>query len=495
MIFAKSPMLGWRFEMQLRHSILYLLAHGIPALTAFLTLAVYTRWISPEAYGIYSTLLIVANSVNIILFNWFYVALLRYWTDSDFKQTELISLLLLVLLMGSGLILLGAASYFAVTHDGLMALALAGLMISNAWYMAYQRINSASLQAEHYLKIELMRVVVTTLLAISLVYLGYSWYGILLATTLGFIVPLVFRHFWQIFCHYPTQLKPAKALSLLHYGLPLSLTFILLEIIHATDRVLLSWLVGFEAAGQYAVAFSLPFQLLILVGSAINAAFYPLILQILAQQGETAAKEKLADYFLILLGLLLPSYFGLLAVSHDFMPLLIGDAYLAESLRLLPSMGILLVLNAIYLFHTSLAFQLAKQTYKPILVVGVAALLNIVLNLILIPIYQVEGAVMASLVAYVVCIIYGNFLGAKAFKLPVLWLELIKIIAAAGLMLMVLSYLTIGYGWVEGLIRILVGILVYSSAIYLLNVANIRYYLLNFFKSLYKPNESTHYSA
>lgn len=481
--------------MQVRHSILYLLAHGIPALVAFLTLAVYTRWISPEAYGVYSTLVVVANSVNIILFNWLYVALLRYWRDSDFQQSELISLLLIVLGIGSVVILLGASSYFFFTNDALIAVSLASLMLSNAPYMAYQRINSASLQAERYLKIELARVVVTALLAIILVWLGYSWYGILLATTLGFLVPLAFRHFWQNFCHYPIALNSAKAFKLLHYGLPLSLTFILLEVIHATDRVLLSWLVGFKAAGQYAVAFSLPFQLLILVGSAINAAFYPLILQTLEEQGKAAVKASLANYLLILLGLLVPSYFGFIAVSHDFMPLLIGDAYLIDSLRLLPSIGLLLVLNAVYLFHTSLAFQLAKQTYQPILVVGVAAILNVALNLILIPIYQIEGAIIASLGAYVVCIIYGNVLGAKVFKLPVLWLEIIKIISAASLMLLILSNLSIGHGFIEGLIRILVGILVYSSAICLLNVGNVRNYLLISLKILSKPNESTHYSA
>lgn len=481
--------------MQLRHSILYLLAHGIPALVAFLTLAVYTRWISPEAYGIYSTLLIVANSANIILFNWLYVALLRYWNDGDFKQTELISLLFIVLAIGSMVILIGTVSYYAFTEDALMAIALAGLMISNALYMAYQRINSASLQAERYLKIELVRVTVTAILAITLVWLGYSWYGILLATTVGFLVPLTLRHFWQNFCVYPTQLNSTKAIKLLHYGLPLSLTFILLEIIHATDRVLLSWLVGFDAAGQYAVAFSLPFQLLILIGSAINAAFYPLILQTLEQQGEAEAKKKLSDYLLILLGLLLPSYFGLIAVSRDFMPLLIGEAYLTESLRLLPIIGLLLVLNAVYLFHTSLAFQLAKQTYKPILVVGLAAILNVALNLILIPIYGIEGAVIASLVAYLICIIYGNFLGAQFFKLPVLWLEITKLFTAASLMLLILNQLAISYGLLAGVIRILVGVLVYSSAIYLLNVGNIRYSLHVFLKSMYKSHESTHYSA
>ncbi|HPY42383.1 MAG TPA: oligosaccharide flippase family protein, partial [Thiolinea sp.] len=171
--------------MQMRHSILYLLAHGIPALVAFLTLALYTRWISPSEYGMYSTLLVVANSANIILFNWLYVALMRYWNTSDVNKEELKSLTLVVLAVGSGLIVILAVSYFAITKDTKVAVALAGLMISNGIYTAYQRFNSISLQAERYLLLELARVILTTLLAVTLVYLGYSWYGILIATSLG----------------------------------------------------------------------------------------------------------------------------------------------------------------------------------------------------------------------------------------------------------------------------------------------------------------------
>ncbi|HPY41773.1 MAG TPA: hypothetical protein PLM98_14720, partial [Thiolinea sp.] len=140
--------------MQLRHSLLYLLAHSIPALAAFLTLALYTRWISPEVYGIYSTLVVVANSANIILFNWLYVALMRYWNTDEFQEDEFNNLVLLVLAVGSALILAAATIYFMFSDEGLVAFALAGLMISNAIYTAYQRINSISLQAERYLMIE-----------------------------------------------------------------------------------------------------------------------------------------------------------------------------------------------------------------------------------------------------------------------------------------------------------------------------------------------------
>ena len=482
--------------MQLRHSLFYLLAHGIPALAAFFTLALYTRWLSPEAYGLYSTLLVMANSANIILFNWVYVALMRYWNTSEFQEDELTSLVGVVLVTGSVLIIGVATGYFLFTRDALIAATIAILMISNAIYMGYQRINSISLQAERYLFIELVRVVFTTLLAVGLVLTGYSWYGILLATSLGFLlIPLVSPHFWQLFWHYPKSLNYRKLLKLLKYGWPLSLTFMLLELIHATDRILLSWLVGFEAAGQYAVAFSLPFQLLILVASAINMAAYPLILQVLEQQGEEAAKAKLADYLLILLGLLLPSYFGLIAVSRDFMPLLIGADYLGESLRLLPLIGFLLIINAIYLFYISLAFQIAKQTHKTVWVVGLAALLNLILNLILIPFYQINGAIFASLISYLICVIYGYRLSAIFFKMPILWLELGKLIIAASLMLIALKNLPIGTGLLEGLVRILIGVILYLAMIWLLNISKVRLVLDDFLKTVNKRNESTHYQS
>lgn len=487
-------MLGWRFKVQLRHSVLYLLAHGIPALAAFLTLALYTRWISPEDYGVYSTLLVITNSANIILFNWLYVALIRYWHDSELTESELNGLVLGVLIVGSLLIMCLALLYFFLTKDAYVAVALAGLMISNAIYTAYQRINSINLQAKRYLFVELGRVLITTVLAIVLVYLGYSWYGILLATGFGFlIIPLCSSHFWQRFIQTPSKMSYLNVLKLLKYGLPLSLTFMLLELIHASDRILLSWLIGFDAAGQYAVAFSLPFQLLILVGSAINMAAYPLILKVLEQEGQELVKLKLNDYLLVLVGLLLPCYLGLLAVSHDFMPLLIGVQYLSEALRLLPWIGLLLVINTIYLFHTSLAFQLAKKTQETILVTGIAAILNIVLNLLLIPIYSINGAIFASLISYLLCVLYGHYLGSKYFELPVAWLEIGKIAIAASVMFMVLKILPLGNGLTEGFVRIVLGVMTYSMAIWLFNVGEVRFFLANSLRSYHAKYASTHY--
>ncbi len=471
--------------MQLKHSLLYVLANAVPAAAAFITLAAYTRWIDAEAYGVYTTLLVIATSINIILFNWLYVGIMRYWNDQSLSVHSLQGAVIASLWVITALILVLTAVYALFSGEYARSLALATLLITGAFYTAYQRVNAITQQVTRYLLTEVARAVLTTGLGLLLVGYGYSWYGIILATSLGFVlVPLFSGHFWRHFWQYPLQLERGVLRELLRYGLPLSITFALLEIIHATDRVLLSFMAGFEAAGQYAVAFSLPTQLLIMLGSAVNMAAYPLIIQTLEQHGEQAARVRLADYLLVLLGISVPAWLGLVAIGGDFIPFLIGEAFAAQALTLLPWAGLTVLVNSLYLFHTSLAFQLAKQTGMTIRVVGIAAVLNLGLNLLLIPAYGLEGALLASLLAYTLCVVYGHRLGARYFLLPLPGWDIGKILLAAVGMFALLGSLPLGHGLWPGLGRIIVGIGSYAALVILLDIGGIKRYLANTFKPL-----------
>lgn len=484
-------MRGWLSDMQFRHSVLYLLAHAVPALAAFITLAAYTRWINPEAYGVYSTILVIAASANSILFNWLYVGIMRYWHDQQLTEATMRGVVMVALLAGSLLAGVVAVLYVFAGGDGALAASFVGLLVSGAIYTAYQRINSITLQAGRYLGNEVLRVLLATALGLLLVWEGYGWQGALLATSLGFVlVPLFSGHFWQHFWQYPFQLERGMLRELLRYGLPLSLTFVLLELMHTTDRLLLGYLVGFEAAGQYAVAFSLPFQLLVMVTSALNMAAYPLLLRTLEQEGGQAVRAKLADYLLLLLGVAIPAWLGLVAVGDDFLPLLIGAEFVGESLRLLPWAGFAVLVNCIYLFHTALAFQFAKQTHKSIGVVGLAALINLLLNLYLIPRYGVDGALAACVVAYTVCVVFGHWLGSQYFTLPVPWMGVVQIILSAGLMGWVIGLLPFGHGLLAGIGRVVVGIGVYAFAVLVLNIGNVRETLWHMLKNFNAKHEN-----
>jgi hypothetical protein len=62
-------------------------------------------------------------------------------------------------------------------------------------------------------------------------------------------------------------------------------------------------------------------------------------------------------------------------------------------------------------------------------------------------------------------------------------------------MLAILKSLPLEAGLVAGLIRIVLGILIYAAAVWLLDVGKIRVYLANLFKQLSANHESTHYQA
>jgi len=64
--------------MVLRYSLHYLIARGIPALVNFLAIAVYTRLLSPDAYGRYILVLAGVNIANLTVFQWLRLSLVRY---------------------------------------------------------------------------------------------------------------------------------------------------------------------------------------------------------------------------------------------------------------------------------------------------------------------------------------------------------------------------------------------------------------------------------
>ena len=462
--------------MQIRHSLLYLLTHAITAGAAFLTLAVYTRWISAGDYGLYSTLTVLASSANVILFNWLYVGILRYWNDER-TRPEILQGVVLVSIAGLSLVLILFAAFYVYWFEGAVDLSVAFclLLISGAVFTAIQRIHSIAGYPGYYLRNEMLRILISTSLGIYLVGQGYSWYGIIIATGLGFIlVPLFFNSSRRLLWQHSLRVESGLLLELLRYGLPLSMTFMLLEVIHASDRVLLGKLAGLELTGQYAVAFGLPFQILVMVASAVNMALYPHILRVLEQEGEAACQQRLSQYLLLLLGALLPVWAGMVAVAEDFLPLLIGEEFLSAAIHLLPLAGLAVTLSCIYMFHTSLAFQLGKKTAQTIVVVGGAALLNVLLNICWIPEYGMQGALYASVLAYLFSVLVGHWLGNRCFRLPVPLVDVLKIVLASGCMLLLLEYIPLEHGIGQGLLRVLLGMLCYATCLLLLDVGAVR---------------------
>lgn len=463
--------------MYLRHSAIYLLAKLAPALASFIVLAAYTRWMSTEDYGIFTTILVVASSISLVSFGWLYVGIMRFWeqktlTSKTIETLMTISIVTIALALGVGCLL-----FAFITGKFGIAISLFLVFLSSACYESFQRVNSITQQVNHYLYAEVGRTIITMLIGLLLVWSGYRWQGAITGVVVGIgLVLALSGALWRYFKLNWQDIDFALLKSLLIYGLPLSLSLVLLEIIHTSDRLLLGWLRSYAEAGEYAVAYNLPFQIIMMLTSSLNLAAYPVVIKTLEQQGKIAAETRLKDYLILLMGITLPAMIGLISIAPLFIPLLVGKEFVETSLQLLPWIGIAIFANCTYLFYVSLSFQLAKQTSGSVKVVALAALLNVVLNIAFVPTYGALGSTVASIIAYGLCLIYGYYLGNKQFALHIPWQELAKIVVATTIMASILYFIPVLTmpAIYQVMLHILVGGMVYSGLVWLLNIGNIK---------------------
>ena len=208
--------------------------------------------------------------------------------------------------------------------------------------------------------------------------------------------------------------------------------------------------------------------------SSLNLAAYPVVIRALEHEGQQQAEEKLQQYFLLLMGVAVPAIFGLIGISKAFIPLLIGPEFVSSSLRMLPWIGLAVLEHCVYMFYVSLSFQLGKRTGDAVKVVAVAASINLILNMILIPQFGMMGAISGSILSYLICLIYGYVLGRSGFNLMIPWLELSKVLLASVVMLVMMEQIPDRGGVLSVVIRMLVGIMVYTLMVLTLNIGDMR---------------------
>ena len=248
----------------------------------------------------------------------------------------------------------------------------------------------------------LTSLVVTTAFRIALVVGGYgliyfAWAHTLQATVSGVVLLAVFlRQRPQSPRHW--SFDPKLASRLLRGGSLVFIGSIFATIYLKIDQIMLMWLTSEQAVGEYVVAAQLS-EVWYVVPTAIVASFFPRLIQLRDQNpaGYTSRLQKLFD------GLFLLAFVVALAVSvlAGFMvSSLYGDDFLAsaEILRIHIWAAIFIFMRA----AVSRWILIENLLYLSVLTQGAGAVVNVLLNLWLIPDHGGVGAAYATLIAYAI---------------------------------------------------------------------------------------------
>ena len=392
-----------------KQSLVYGVGHILARLVTFLLLPLYTHVFSQEEYGVIS-LAYAFMGITLILYRYgMDTALMKFAIQkSGADRTSYISTLI-TLQMGSSLIISGilyalrktiSVSLLGVDEPHWVAL-LAGILFLDAMWNLPVLILRTEEKPFPFIGFGLLNVGLSLGLNILFV-LKYQWgvEGVLLANLCAsgalFILtfPIVLKRINLGAINQPTLRV------ILKFGLPFFPAGILNMIMELADRYILVWLADTASVGLYSAGYKLGLLGLIVV-TGFNMGWTPYFLKRGKQPGARNEFAHVATIFLGLLGFVIVVFNiwvpEIMRISLGGRTLIGPEFWEAQQV-----VGIILLA---YFFFGAYVIQLPGVFIKELTnwVVGfraVGAIVNVVLNIILIPIYGVEGAAWATVLAH-----------------------------------------------------------------------------------------------
>jgi O-antigen/teichoic acid export membrane protein len=249
-----------------------------------------------------------------------------------------------------------------------------------------------------------------TVLLIGTFHMGID--GPLIATGCGYAVvvvatlPLLLQRFG-------IHLRLDIARELLTFGLPHVANLVAGWILQLSDRYLLSHLGSLSQVASYAVAYSLGGVLSSLVISPFSLAWFPAMFSI-AKKGDAPRIFQLV--FRWYAASLFFASFGLSLFGISILDLFFPPAYHA-TVPIIPVIALSTAFSGIYVI-LSIGVSIQRRPWLAVLFTTISALLNVGLNIVLIPVYGAMGAAVATLFAYVIFAAVAHLVSQRLYPVP-----------------------------------------------------------------------------
>lgn len=463
-----------------KHSITYFLGRGLPGIINFAALSIYTRFVLPEEYGNYALVVTTVNLFNAVFFQWIRLVLLRFSptciSASDKARLNTTVVLGYGASVAASVLVLSIVLY--ITENTISAGYIyvgIGLLVAQALFEIGLDYYRSSLQPKQYALAHFFKSVLAVLLGSTLVYAGFGAYGLLSSVLIALIVAMAF--YFRRFIHdLYTGIQPVDwqlVRKHLLYGVPLTASSALSFIMDSSDRYLINYYLGDASTGVYAVGYDLAKQTLWVIMTSISLASYPLVIRALEQEGAMAADKYLKSNLILLLAISLPAAIGMSVLAPQLANLLVGHQYADTVAALIPYVAIGGLLSGLKSFYFDQSFQLARKTHLQLWSVGAAAVLNVGMNVILLPRIGLMGAAYSTLLSYAIVLLVSYALSKQAYQLPVPWQKVGKILFASVAMGTIIILVKPYCPGLWGLVFLISsGSIVYGSLLVLLNIVS-----------------------
>jgi len=254
-------------------------------------------------------------------------------------------------------------------------------------------------------------MLVILVLAFIFLKLGYGITGVMLAYTLVYILPLLIyyplfkKRVFPEFSKIKAGIKLETAKKLLKFGIPLTIAGTASIIFGYMDTVIITFFRSLEEVALYNVG--LPtIRLMWNFERALTVVLLPIAIELWVQKDKERFNRGINNIYKYILTLTIPFIIIMLVFPELILKVLFGPDYVgaATVVRILAVASIIIVLARI---NVALITGIGKPSIiSKIMIIG--ALINLAVNLILIPLIGINGAAISTAAAFSVILVYTH---------------------------------------------------------------------------------------
>lgn len=365
----------------------------------FLMLPLYTRVLTNAEYGEIDLVVQTCNILIPVVSAGILNAVIRFGLERAVPQKSVFSVGLFTILFGFLAFCLARpfvqSIYFISDYVGYVYL----FVLTSGVHSLCSNFIRSQEQVKLYAFDGILRtILIVALNIVFLMVLRYGVEGYLLATILSDAISAVILFFVARLYRFISLSGIDKILikDMLKYSLPLIPTTISVWIINISDRYILSYLIGNEATGLYAVAYKVPTIITIMAAIFMDAWQISSVSEYKEKDGARFFTQVFRVYSSLV--------FLISSAIVAFTKIITGVLVSADFYTAWRFMPVLVMATTFACFATFLSsiYMNEKKSGHVLLTTAISAVINIVLNIILIPIYGIQGAAIATLFSYIV---------------------------------------------------------------------------------------------
>lgn len=375
-------------------------------LLSFLLVRLYTNRMSPSDYStadlIYQTVNVLYPLVTLSMAD----AIIRYGVDKAYDNKKVYSIAIFSTI--AGMTLLAILSPLFGLIDAFKGYGF--LIYVYCYCSGFRQLASSFVRARGYVKLfaldgvgSTLNIVIWNVIFLVGFNMGVTGYilSIIISDVLSFLFLTVIASLHK-FLDFKFVTKDLFK-EMLKYSAPLIPTYVLWWVTSASDRWFVIEMVSKDDNGIYSAAYKIP-TLLMLVTTLFFQAWQ---MSAIENKDDKDLGKFYGQIYNAYTSLLFIAAAGIIMIVKPFTFVLLDEEY-RGAYQYTPLLIIAMLFQCFCQFLSSV-YNVKKKSMNSMLTSLVAAVVNIILNLLLIPKYEVYGAAVATIAAYFSCYIIRIF--------------------------------------------------------------------------------------